>query len=141
MKVYCSYNQELHQFFNEVVELVVNRYGTQLNLTTLEEIELIKKEEIPYETDGKVLSASKIIVTSRLYELLPNLEIDSLKNNEDYGMLRKTLYHEMGHINDMALMPNLYNCILESFENRNINADSIASLFWVEYVAEKRTDL
>lgn len=73
MKVYCSYNQELHQFFNEVVELVVNRYGTQLNLTTLEEIELIKKEEIPYETDGKVLSASKIIVTSRLYELLPNL--------------------------------------------------------------------
>ena len=139
MKVYCSYNQELHQFLNEVVELVVNKYGTQLNLTTLEEIELIKKEEIPYETDGKLLSASKIIITSRLYELLPNLEIDSLKNNEDYGMLRKTLYNEMGHINDMALMPKLYNCILESFENRNINADSIASLFWGEYVAEKRT--
>lgn len=139
MKIYCSYSHEYNNFLNKVVKLVLDKYGTQLNLTTLEEIELIKKEEIPYETDGKVLSASKIIVTSRLYELLPILEIESLKDNKDYGMLRKTLYHEMGHINDMALMPKLYSCILESFENRNINAGSIASLFWVEYVAEKRT--
>lgn len=139
MKVYCSYNPKLHEFLNEVVKLILNKYGTQLNLITLKEIELIKKEEIPYETDGKVLNESKIIVTSRLYELLPNLEIAALNGNENYAMLRKTLYHEMGHINDMALMPKLYNCILESFESRNINPDSIASLLWVEYIAEKRT--
>ncbi|GFI18166.1 hypothetical protein IMSAGC009_03338 [Lachnospiraceae bacterium] len=139
MKVFCSYDVRYDAFFKAVVKLTIDKYGLQLNIDTLKEIELIDKNDLPYEIDGKVLSASKIIVTSRLYELLPNLEIDSLKNNEDYGMLRKTLYHEMGHINDMALMPKIYSCILESFENRNINGDSIASLFWIEYVAEKRT--
>lgn len=139
MQIYCSYNQELHNFLNKVVGSILDRYGSLLNLDTLEEIELIDRKDLPYETDGKVLSKSKIIVTSRLYELLPTLEIDSLNDNEDYGMLRKTLYHEMGHINDMTLMPKLYNCVLESFGNRNINADSITSLFWVEYIAEKRT--
>ena len=54
-------------------------------------------------------------------------------------MLRKTLYHEMGHINDMMFMPKLYNCVLVDFENRNVNADSISALFWLEYLAEKRT--
>ena len=54
-------------------------------------------------------------------------------------MLRKTLYHEMGHINDMKLMPKLYNYIFEDFQNGRFSAESISSLFWVEYVAEKRT--
>lgn len=139
MKIYCSYSDEYNNFLSEVVELILDKYGSQLNIDTLEEIELIDKNDLPYETDGKVLNAGKIIVTSRLYELLPNLGIDTLSDNENYVMLRKTLYHEMGHINDMTLMPKLYNCILESFESRKINGDSIASLLWVEYVAEKRT--
>lgn len=139
MKIYCSYNSELHEFLNEVVQLILKKYGSKLKLDTLEEIELINKEEVSYETDGKVLNKNKIIVTSRLYELLPTLVIDNLKNNEDYVMLRKTLYHEMGHINDMVFMPKLYNCVLENFKKRNINSDSISSLFWIEYLAEKRT--
>lgn len=124
---------------NKVVELILDKYGSQLNLDTLEEIELIDKNELPYETDGKVLGNNKIIVTSRLYELLPTLEIDDLKNNKDYAMLRKTLYHEMGHINDITFIPKLYNCVLDNFEHKNISADSIVSLFWIEYLAEKRT--
>ena len=139
MQIYCSYNQELHDFLNKVVGLILDKYGAMLNLDTLEEIELIDKKELPYETDGKVLSKSKIIITSRLYELLPTLEIDNLSNNDDYAMLRKTLYHEMGHINDMMFMPKLYNFVLVDFENRNVNADSISALFWLEYLAEKRT--
>ena len=59
-----------------------DKYGAMLNLDTLEEIELIDKKELPYETDGKVLSKSKIIITSRLYELLPTLEIDNLSNQK-----------------------------------------------------------
>ena len=66
MKVYCSYNQELHNFLNKVVKLILNEYGPQLNLATLEEIELVNKNEFAYETDGKTVSNSKIIVTSRL---------------------------------------------------------------------------
>ena len=95
MQIYCSYDQELHHFLNKAVGLILDKYGVILNLDTLEEIELIDKKQLPYETDGKVLSKSKIIVTSRLYELLPTLEIDNLSNNDDYAMLRKTLYHEM----------------------------------------------
>lgn len=139
MKIYCSYSNRYNTFLNRVVELILDKYGSQLNINTLEEIELIDKNDLPYETDGKVLNAKKIIVTSRLYELLPNLKIEVLCGNENYAMLRKTLYHEMGHINDMTLMPKNYNYVLESFESRKINIDSIASLLWVEYVAEKRT--
>lgn len=139
MKIYCFYSHEYDTFLNKIVALILDKYGSQLNIGTLQEIELIDKNDLPYETDGKVLNASKIIVTSRLYELLPHLDIDALNGNENYAMLRKTLYHEMGHINDMALMPKLYNCVLESFEGRKINADSIVSLLWIEYVAEKRT--
>lgn len=139
MKVFCSYDVRYDAFLKAVVKLTIDKYGSQLNIDSLKEIELINKNNLPYETDGKTLNASKIIVTSRLYELLPNLEIDALEDNENYAMLRKTLYHEMGHINDMVVMPKLYNCVLKSFEGRNINADSITALFWVEYVAEKRT--
>lgn len=139
MKVYCYYNQKYHDFLNKVVKLILDKYGSRLNIDTLEEIELVDSKELSNETDGKVLSKSKIIVTSRLYDLLPTLEIDNLSNSEDYAMLRKTLYHEMGHINDMALMPKLYKCVLGAFENRNIDADCISSLFWIEYLAEKRT--
>lgn len=141
MKVYCSYDKDYDVFLKEVTNLVLDKYGSQLNLDTLEEIELIDNKSFSdeYETDGKVLSKSKFIVTSRLYELLPTLEIDKLNSNDDYKMLRKTLYHEMGHINDMVFMPNLYNCVFINFENRKLNADSISSLFWIEYLAEKRT--
>lgn len=68
MKVYGSYNQKYHRFLNEVVELILNTYGSQLNIETLEEMELVNKNE--YVTDGRVIDNHKIIVTSRLYELL-----------------------------------------------------------------------
>ena len=55
MKVYCSYSQELHNFLNKVVKLILNEYGPQLNLATLEEIELVNKNEFAYETDGKTV--------------------------------------------------------------------------------------
>ena len=138
LKVFCSYNEEYHNFLNKVVDSILDKYGSQLNISALEEIELVDKRKYKYITDGKTYYG-RIEVTSRLYELLPTLEIEDLENNNDYKLLRKTLYHEMGHINDMTLMPQLYNCILESFESRKINSDSIVSLFWVEYVAEKRT--
>lgn len=139
MKVYCSYNQELHNFLNKVVKLILNEYGPQLNLATLEEIELVNKNELAYETDGKTVSNSKIIVTSRLYELLPTLNIDLLKDNHYYKQLKQTIFHEMGHINDMVYMPNLYNYVFENFQKKTVNYTSMSSLFWLEYIAEKRS--
>lgn len=140
MKVYCSYNKEYHKFLNKVVASILEKYGSQLDISALEEIELINKEVLPYETDGKILSSKKVIVTSRLYELLPTLKIGDLENNNDYKLLRKTLYHEMGHINDMKIVPNLYKCIFQGFQNDNVGLHFMSILLWVEYIAEKRTN-
>lgn len=75
MKIYCLYNQKFHDFLNEVVELILDKYGSQLNIDTLEEVELVNKNTFQYDTDGRVVDSHKIIVTSRLYELLPSLDI------------------------------------------------------------------
>lgn len=136
MKIYCSYNEEFHIFLNKVVELILQEYGSQINISSLEEIELVNKNEFAYDTDGRVVDNSKIIVTSRLYELLPSFDIESLGNNKEYKLLKQTLYHEMGHINDMVLMPNLYKC---AFSDDN-NEEQIVSQFWLEYLAERRSD-
>lgn len=136
MKIFCLYDSELHIFLNEVVQYVLNRYVDQLNISTLEEIELVDKNTFQYETDGKTINKSKIIVTSRLYELLPCFDIQSLIENNDFKLLCNTIYHEMGHVNDMILMPHLYDCVLNC---EKIDDNYVASLFWLEYTAEKRT--
>lgn len=140
MKIYCFYNYEYHIFLNKVVELVLNQYGSDLNISTLREIELRNINEFEIITDGRTVGNGKIIVTSRLYELLPTLNINCLNDNNDYKLLKQTIYHEMGHINDMAYMPNLYKCVFENVLKKaaDINA-STSSLFWIEYIAEKRS--
>jgi len=138
VKIYCTYSQELHRFLNEVVELVLDKYGSQLNINTLEEIELVNKRKYNYITDGKAY-IGRIEVTSRLYELLPILDVEELEDNNEYKLLRKTLYHELGHINDMTLMPKLYGMMFKDFQNGDVDLYSISILLWIEYVAEKRT--
>lgn len=137
MKIYCLYNEEFDQFLKEVVQLILNKYGSQLNIESLKEIELVNKNTYSYETDGKVINNSKIIVTSRLYELLPTLDIKALENNIYFTTIKQTLYHEMGHINDMTALPKLYECAF----NNDSNKEQIASQFWLEYIAEKRTTI
>lgn len=139
LKIYCDYDQELDSFLKEIVNQLLKKYGTELNLSTLKEIELVAKEKLLYGSDGKVLSNRKIVVGSRLYELLPSLNIGELKDNNNYKMLRQTLYHEMGHINDMIKMPCLYNSVLQGYESNNFDVNCISSLFWLEYIAEKRS--
>lgn len=136
MRIYCLYNQKFHIFLNEVVKLILDKYGSQLNIDTLEEIELVNKNQFEYETDGRIVDSRKIIVTSRLYELLPTLDIEKLNDNKNYKLLRQTLYHEMGHINDMVLMPSLYKYAFSEDKNE----EQIVSQFWLEYLAEKRSD-
>lgn len=122
-------------FLNKVVEIVLEKYGIQLNLETLEEIELVDKNEYEYITDGRVIDCHKIIVTSRLYELLPSFRIEELNNNTNFKELKQTLYHEMGHINDMILMPVLYKYGFREDDSR----ERIVSQFWLEYIAERRS--
>ena len=135
MKIYCFYNYEYHIFLNKVVELVLNQYGSDLNISTLREIELRNINEFEIITDGRTVGNGKIIVTSRLYDYLPTLDLEKLQENEDYKRIRQTIHHEMGHINDMAAMPNLYKYASDSGNNK----EQEASQFWLEYLADKRS--
>lgn len=134
MKVFCLYNNEFHEFLDKVVKQVLAIYGSKLNITSLEEIELVDKNEFSYPTDGKMINSKKIVVTSRLYELLPSFDIDNLEDNNDYKLIINTLYHEMGHISDMVIMKKLYTHGL----NEGYKKEQITSRFWLEYIAEKR---
>lgn len=114
---------------------MLEKYGSKLNLDTLEEIELVDKNVYEYITDGRVIDCHKIVVTSRLYELLPSFRIEELNDNTNFKELKQTLYHEMGHINDMILMPVLYKYGFREDDSR----ERIVSQFWLEYIAEKRS--
>lgn len=136
MKVFCGHNPELDVFLKEAVNYTLNLYGKNLRLDALQEIELWDRKEIEYDTDGKTLfSGTKIIITSRLYEKLPSLNIAELQDNEDFLQIVNTLFHEMGHVSDWLSMPKLYKCVEESISRKY----SIVALFWLEYLAEKRS--
>lgn len=133
MKIYCSYDVELDKFLKKVVRRILKDNESQLNLETLKEIELLNKDEFSYMSDAKTLEGCKIVLSSRLFELLPTYNLKLLKKNNDYKMLVGTLIHEMIHISDMKLLPNLYKCVIE---NKNMNWFLVA-LFWIEYLTEK----
>lgn len=136
MKIYCLYNEELHIFFNKVVEIILRDYSHKLNIASLNEIELVDKNNLSYVSDAKIISINKFIVSSRLYELLPSYDVLSLQENIDYKTIRQTIYHEMGHINDMTIMPSLY---AYGMSEENGKAQ-IVSRFWLEYIAEERSN-
>ena len=137
MKVICKYDKNLEQFLRKVVDYVINTLAINLDLSDLEEIELIKRCSI--ETDGRAYNEGRnIFVTSRLYELLPTLSLDDLVDNAHFKKLVNVIYHEMGHINDWKKMPNLYR-IASHMGETEVNLKDTSCFFWLEYLAEKRT--
>ena len=138
MKVFCKYNKEFDNFLKKSVKYTIDRYGQYLDVTDVEEIELQDIKAFSYETDGKTYDGGrKILVTSRLYELLPSFDIRKIRNDKNFKMLINTQFHEMGHATDWKRMPNLYNAVMI----HPTSEDGIASLFWVEYLAEKRSQV
>lgn len=136
VKIICQYNNELENFLGEVVEYTLNKYGQELNLVNLQEIELSDISEFDLKKDGTTYeNGTKIMVTSRLYDMLPCLSVAKLENNSNFKMIVNTLYHEMGHITDWAQYPRIY-AEAESMENKEVG---LPALFWIEYIAEKRS--
>ncbi len=135
MRVQCMYNQKYEIFLEAVVDYVIDRWGNELDLSGLETIELVDISKFNYETDGKVYNEGKnILVTSRLYDELDVLDINECKNSNTFKLIVSTLYHELGHVSDWKKMPNLYRIV----EENPMSAEGVASLFWLEYIAEKR---
>lgn len=136
MEIICKYSLLLQKFLEDVVEYTINLYSDKIKIESLKCIELVNRNELEIETDGRTIDkGTKIILTSRLYEKLPFLEINKLQDNDNFHMIVNTLFHEMGHVTDWKIMPNLYNCIKDDTPARNL----LTSLFWVEFIAEKRS--
>lgn len=136
IKVTCSYNKKYEDFLVEVFNFVLTTYAQDLDLSALKEVILYKQEEFYYQTDGRTVGNGTIIVlSSRLFELLPCIRIKELSENSDFNLIVSTLYHEMGHVNDWLKMPTLYNKVMHTDEPQNV----MAILLWLEYIAEKRS--
>lgn len=136
MEIICEYDKELENFLKEVVKYTIGIYDNELRLDSLQKIELRNIKEFGYDTDGKTLEDGTIIwVTSRLYEKLPSYNIKEIEDNTNFIMIVNTLYHEMGHVTDWLVMPKLYNAALNIHDNKSM----FAALFWLEYLAEKRS--
>ena len=136
MKIIRQYNKELENFLEEVVEYTLNKYGQEWNLVNLQEIELRDIPEFDLKKDGTTYeNGTKIMDTSRLYDMLPCLSVEKLENNSNFKIIVNTLYHEMGHITDWAQYPRIY-AEAESMENKEVG---LPTLFWFEYIAEKRS--
>ena len=67
--------------------------------------------------------------------MLPCYSIEKLEDNPNFEMIVNTLYHEMGHITDWAQYPKLY-AEAEFMNNKKVG---LPALFWLEYLAEKRS--
>ncbi len=138
MRVFCKHSIELDAFLKNVVEYTLDIFGEKLILEALQEIELVDIKEFSYNTDGRACDGGKkIIVTSRLYDRLPTYKIEELKGNVDFTMIVNTMFHEMGHVTDWLSMPNLYLVA----ENMDDGKTLVTSVFWLEYLAEKRSSI
>lgn len=136
MEIVCQYDKELEKFLVSVVEYTVNKYGDELNLQNLKQIELIDISEFDIEKDGSTYdNGTRIIVTSRLYDMLPNYNIKELVYDNNFKLLVNTMYHEMGHVSDWQKYPNIY---LEA-ETMKEMKKALPALFWLEYLAELRS--
>lgn len=136
--MFCKYDPELDVFLKDVVEYTLDIFGEKLVINTLQSIELVDIKDFSYNTDVKICDeGKKIIVTSRLYEKLPTLKLEELAGNADFKMIVNTMFHEMGHVTDMAFMLNLYS----TAENMDDIKAMVTSVFWLEYLAEKRSSI
>lgn len=136
MEIVCQYDKELEKFLVAIVEYTLNKYGAELNLQNLKQIELMHISEFDIEKDGSTYdNGTMIVVTSRLYDMLPNYNIKELVNNDNFKMLINTMYHEMGHVSDWIKYPKIYAEAETGQEMEKV----LPSLFWLEFLAEVRS--
>lgn len=89
---------------------------------------------LPGESDGRMTDAHSILISSRLYNQLPTLDINNLQGNEKFQLIVRTLFHELCHISEITTMPKIHRY---SFSHKNIGY--MIALFWIEYIVERKT--
>lgn len=136
MKIQCLYSEKYERFLEETVEYIIARWGNELDLSGLEIIELKESDKYKINSEGRTYNKGKnIVLLSDAYDQLDELAIEKMADSEKFKSIVNTIYHEMGHASDWKKMPQLYGMV----EDNSESSLKIASLFWLEYLAEKRS--
>ena len=137
MKVFCAYDSELDSFIKTVADYVLKKYGNELDLRDVHEIEIVKELDNK-NSDGRFIG-SRIVLAERLYRALPCFDITMLEDNDPFTGIVRTLYHEMGHATDMVRMPKMYEAVFDAFKAESVTNELMSTFLFLEFVAERRT--
>ena len=129
----CKFNKNYEVFLKHVYEYVIENFAKDFNLSLLNKIEIVPS--LPCSSDGRI-EGTNILLSKRLYDLLPTLDIDLLRDNNDFNLIVSTLYHELCHLNEQTILPNIH-----AICNRDdIDIDYFVAQFWIEYIVETKTN-
>ena len=130
----CEFNKNYEVFLSLVYEYVIATFAQGLNLSSLKKIEIV--DSLPGSSDGRMVDSNTILLSKRLYDLLSTFDIETLKSNDNFNSIVGTLYHELCHINEQAIMPNIHSFC----HNDEIDIEYCVALFWIEYIVELKTN-
>ena len=129
----CKFNKNYEVFLKLVYKYVVDNFAKDFNLSVLNKVEIVPS--LPCSSDGRI-EGTNILLSKRLYDLLPTLDLDLLRDNNDFDLIVSTLYHELCHLNERTILPNIH-----AICNRDdIDIDYFVAQFWIEYIVEIKTN-
>lgn len=130
----CKFNKNYEVFLSHVYEYIIANFAQGFNLSSLNKIEIV--DSLPGSNDGRMVDANTILLSKRLYDLLSIFDIKLLQNDDNFNSIVGTLYHELCHINEQTIMPNIHSICY----NDEIDIEYCVALFWIEYVVELKTN-
>lgn len=130
----CKFNKNYEVFLRNVYEYIIVNFAQDFYLSSLTKIEIV--DSLPGSSDGRMVDANNILLSKRLYGLLSTFDIEALKGNDDFNSIVGTLYHELCHINEQTIMPNIHSVCY----NDETNIEYCVALFWIEYIVELKTN-
>lgn len=130
----CKFNKNYEVFLCHLYEYIIANFAQGFNLSSLKKVEIV--DSLPGRSDGRMVDTNTILLSKRLYDSLSTFDIEALKNNDNFNLIVSTLYHELCHINEQTIMPNIHSIC----NSDKIDMDYCVALFWIEYIVELKTN-
>lgn len=129
----CKFNKNYEVFLIHIYKYIIANFAQDFNLSSLRKIEIV--DSLLGTSDGRMVDANTILLSKKSYDLLSTFDIEVLKSNDNFNSIVGTLYHELCHINEQTIMPNIHSICY----NDEIDIEYCAALFWIEYIVELKT--